>query len=183
MPRSTPSLTGVARTFGDDELIVSKTDARGVITDANDVFLRISGYPEDEVIGAPHNLVRHPDSPRGLFKLLWDQIGAGKEVFAYINNMAKNGDHYWVLAHVSPSFDPRGKLIGYHSNRRSPLPEIVAEISALYDRMRAAERGITNAQQASAASLAVAEAVLAERGQTYDEYIWELINRAVARAA
>lgn len=142
MPRSTPSLTGVARTFGDDELIVSKTDARGVITYANDVFLRISGYPEDEVIGAPHNLVRHPDSPRGLFKLLWDQIGAGKEVFAYINNMAKNGDHYWVLAHVSPSFDPRGKLIGYHSNRRSPCPRS----------SRRSRRSTTGCERPSAAS-------------------------------
>lgn len=175
--------TGVARTFADDELIVSKTDARGVITYANDVFVRVSGYTEPEVIGKPHNLVRHPDSPRGLFKLLWDGIGAGREVFAYINNLAKNGDHYWVLAHVSPSMDSRGQIVGYHSNRRVPAADAVAEVSGLYTQMRSAERSHSNAKDAAAASLAVATRVLAERGQSYDEYIWELINRSSRRAA
>ena len=180
---ATPIPTGVARTFADDELIVSKTDARGVITYANDVFLRVSGYDESEVLGKPHNLVRHPDSPRGLFKLLWDQIGAGKEVFAYINNLAKNGDHYWVLAHVSPSHDASGRITGYHSNRRVPAQDAIAEISSLYATMRSAERGHSNAKQAAAASFDAAAAALADRGVTYDEYVWSLINRSSRRAA
>lgn len=178
-----PAPTGVARTFADDELIVSKTDARGVITYANDVFLRVSGYDENAVIGKPHNRVRHPDSPRGLFKLLWDQIGAGKEVFAYINNLAKNGDHYWVLAHVSPSHDATGRITGYHSNRRVPAPHAIKEISALYAQMRNAERGHGNAKQAAAASFDAAAAVLSDRAVTYDEYVWSLINRSARQAA
>lgn len=93
--------TGQARTFAPDELIVSKTDPKGRITYANDVFLRVSGYELDEVIGQPHNIIRHPEMPRAVFRLLWRQLAAGQEVFAFINNLAKNGDHYWVLAHVT----------------------------------------------------------------------------------
>ena len=97
-----PTPTGRERTFGPDELIVSKTDLKGRMTYANDVFLRISGYDLDELIGQPHSLIRHPEMPRGLFRLLWQRISTGHEVFAFINNLAKTGDHYWVLAHVTP---------------------------------------------------------------------------------
>jgi PAS domain S-box-containing protein len=114
-----PTPTGRERTFDDEEIIVSKTDLSGRITYANDVFLRISGYTEAEVIGQPHSLIRHPDMPRSVFNLLWKTIGAGQEIFAYVVNMAKNGDHYWVLAHVTPTFGPAGDIIGFHSNRRT----------------------------------------------------------------
>ncbi|MFC7575365.1 PAS domain-containing protein [Klenkia terrae] len=114
--------TGVERSFGADELIVSKTDRRGVITYANDVFLRVGAYSLDEVIGQPHNLIRHPEMPRAVFHLLWDTISRGHELFAYINNLAADGAHYWVLAHVTPSVDERGTIVGYHSNRRRPSP-------------------------------------------------------------
>ena len=100
--------TGEERTFGADELIVSKTDPRGVITYANDVFLRVSGYDMDEVVGRPHNLIRHPDMPRAVFQLLWDTLTERRELFAYINNLASDGAHYWVLAHVTPSYGPDG---------------------------------------------------------------------------
>ena len=99
-------LTGVERFFDKDEIIVSKTDLKGRMTYCNDVFLRIAGYTEQELLGQPHSIIRHPDMPRCVFKLLWDTIGAGKEIFAYVINRAKNGDHYWVLAHVTPSRDP-----------------------------------------------------------------------------
>ena len=112
--------TGVERTFGQDEIIVSKTDLKGRITYANRVFLQVAGYTEREVLGAPHSLIRHPDMPRSVFQLLWDTIQGGREVFAYVVNLAKNGDHYWVLAHVTPTFDDAGKIVGYHSMRRLP---------------------------------------------------------------
>ena len=98
------NLTGVERTFGEDEIIVSKTDLTGRITYANDVFLRISGYAEAEVLGQPHSIIRHPGTPRAVFSLLWRTIESGREIFAYVVNRAKNGDHYWVLAHVTPTF-------------------------------------------------------------------------------
>lgn len=74
--------TGTERTFENDEIIVSKTDSKGRITYANDVFLKLALYEESEVLGAPHSLVRHPDMPRAVFKLLWDTIQAGEEIFA-----------------------------------------------------------------------------------------------------
>ena len=77
MRRPTVQPTGREITFGDDELIVSKTDRAGVISYANDVFLRVSGYTEEEILGKPHNVIRHPDMPRTVFKLLWDAVAAG----------------------------------------------------------------------------------------------------------
>jgi len=140
MKRPTP--TQVERTFGEDEIIVSKTDTRGRITYANDVFCRVSLYSEDELLGQPHSLIRHPDMPRAVFQLLWDAIQAGREIFAYVVNLAADGAHYWVLAHVTPSFDPAGRVVGYHSNRRSPHRDAVTAASELYARLRAEERPV-----------------------------------------
>ena len=89
-----PSLTGIERRFGDNELIVIKTDARGIITYANNLFLRLAGMSQQQALGAPHNCVRHPQMPRSVFKLLWDTVGSGKEIFAYVVNRSMNGDHY-----------------------------------------------------------------------------------------
>ena len=97
--------TAVERTFKEDEIIVSKTDLKGIITYANRTFLEVAMYSEDEVLGQPHSLIRHPDMPRCVFKLLWDTIQGGEEIFAYVKNMAKNGDYYWVFAHVTPTFN------------------------------------------------------------------------------
>jgi PAS domain S-box-containing protein len=121
-------LSGRERTFGEDEIIVTKTDPKGRITYANDVFLRVAGYTEAEVLGKAHNLVRHPEMPRCVFKYLWDTIASGEEVFAYVLNRARNGDHYWVFAHVTPTFDQHNRIVAYHSNRRSPSREAVGMI-------------------------------------------------------
>ncbi len=126
------SLTGVERSFRVDEVIVSKTDRAGRITYANDVFLAISGYNEDELLGAAHSIVRHPAMPRCVFKLLWDTIERGDEIFAYVLNRAKAGDHYWVFAHVTPNFGADGGIIGYHSNRRVPPRAAVDAVTPLY---------------------------------------------------
>jgi PAS domain S-box-containing protein len=172
----TPRPTGVERTFAADELIVSKTDARGVITYANDVFLRVSGYELPDVIGRPHNLIRHPDMPRAVFALLWETLAERRELFAYIDNLAADGAHYWVLAHVTPSFGPDGAVIGYHSNRRKPSPRAVERIRPLYDRLLAEERRHPTAKAAVAASSRLLADVLAEQGASYDEFIWSVIN-------
>jgi PAS domain S-box-containing protein len=114
--------TGVENLLGEEELIVSKTDLKGRITYANDVFIRMAKYSYAELMGAPHSLIRHPDMPRSVFKLLWDTLQAKQEIFAYVVNLAKDGSHYWVFAHVTPTFDERGTIVGYHSNRRKPDP-------------------------------------------------------------
>lgn len=124
--------TGRESLFNENEIIVSKTDLKGRLTYANDVFLRVSQYTAKELLGQPHSIIRHPDMPRAVFKLLWDTIQAKSEIFAYVINLASNGDHYWVLAHVTPSFDAAGNVIGYHSNRRKPDPDKIAKIVPLY---------------------------------------------------
>jgi PAS domain S-box-containing protein len=171
-PRPRP--TGVERFFGREEIIVSKTDPRGRITYANDVFLHVAGYTEAEVLGQPHSFIRHPDMPRGVFQLLWDTIERGDEIFAYVVNMAKNGDHYWVLAHVTPTFDGSGRIIGYHSNRRSPEPGAVAAIRPIYAALLDAERGHATKAQAVAASTKVLIDMLAAQGVTYEQFVFSL---------
>lgn len=174
MTRERP-VTGIERTFPADEIIVSKTDLKGRLTYANKVFLDIAGYTEQECLGQPHSMIRHPDMPRCIFKLLWDTIQNGREIFAYVVNRCKNGDHYWVYAHVTPSFDGTGNIIGYHSNRRVPNRALVdGTIIPLYTALREEERRHANAKQGLEASFAMVEAMLEEKGMAYDEFVMTL---------
>lgn len=172
--------TGVERTFGVDEVIVTKTDLKGRITYANDVFCRVSAISEDDLLGKPHNVIRHPSMPRGVFKLLWDTLAARQELFAYIINLAADGSHYWVLAHVTPSFDAQGAMVGYHSNRRLPHRDAVRAVEPLYRRMLEAEARHERAVEAAQAGLDVLDGLLAERGTDYDRFVWALTNRSAA---
>ena len=164
-------LTGEERTFDSDEFIVSKTDINGKLTYVNDLFLRIADYTEEEVLGAPHSLVRHPDMPRCVFKLLWDTIQDKKEIFAYVVNAAKNGDYYWVLAHVTPSFNEAGDVIGFHSNRRKPAAEKVEKIKVLYDSLLKEEARHEDKQAGLENSSNLLASVLADKGINYDEFV------------
>lgn len=166
--------TGVERSFDADEFIVTKTDTKGLITYANSVFLRVSAITLEEAIGQPHNLVRHPDMPRGVYKLLWDTISHGHEVFAYVNNLAADGANYWVFAHVTPTIDTNGKITGYHSNRRKPSPAALSIIKPIYRQMRDAERNISNGNQAAEASLRQLTSRLRNEGLNYDQFIWDV---------
>lgn len=169
-----PAPSGVERFFPEEEIIVSKTDLKGRMTYANDTFIRVSGYDEDELLGAPHSLIRHPDMPRAVFKLLWDTLGRGAEVFAYVNNLARNGDNYWVFAHVTPSRDENGAVVAYHSNRRVPERRCVHAVSGLYEQLRAEEQRFADRRDGLAASTAMLEAALAAAGKPYAEWIWTL---------
>lgn len=170
----TRALTGVERTFGEDEIIVSKTDLKGIITYANRVFLRVAQYHEHEVLGKPHNIIRHPDMPRGVFQLLWDTIQDGREIFAYVLNRSRSGDHYWVLAHVTPTFGPNRRIVGYHSNRRLPRRTAIEKIQPLYAMMLNEEQNWGSPRDAARASLAKVTAILQERRQSYDEFVFSL---------
>lgn len=174
MSRPTPTQT--ERTFDKDEIIVSKTDTKGRILYANDVFCRVGQYDEEELIGQPHSILRHPDMPRCVFQLLWDVISSGREIFAYVKNLAKSGDYYWVLAHVTPSYDKAGKIDGYHSNRRSPDPAAIQKIEPVYRLLLEEERRHTDRKEGQAAGVALLKKLLAERGQTYDEFVFSLIG-------
>lgn len=166
--------TGKERTFCEDELIVSKTDARGIITYANSVFCRVAGYSEDELLGQPHNIIRHPDMPGCVFKLLWDTLGQGREIFAYVVNQARNGDHYWVFAHVTPSHDAHGRLVGYHSNRRVPYADALPKVKALYAELLEIEGRHRDRTTAVQAGFDAVVAKLQAAGVSYDQFVFSL---------
>lgn len=166
--------SGVERFFEEDEIIVSKTDLAGRITYANRVFQRVSGYSEAELRGAPHSLVRHPAMPRIVFKCLWDTIQDGREIFAYVLNLACNGDHYWVFAHVTPTFDAAGGLVGFHSNRRCPNRRALAVVEPLYRTLLEVENSASDRAAGLAASGAEVQALLANRGVEWDELMFAL---------
>ncbi len=171
-PRVAP--TGHERFFADDEIIVSKTDVTGKILYANHVFLRVSGYAEADVLGAPHSLIRHPDMPRAVFKLAWDRLLAGHEIFAYVNNMACNGDNYWVLAHMTPTRGPDGTTIGFHSNRRVPDRSAINQVLPIYNALLAVERAHTDRAFGLRTSSELLATTLSDAGKSYDEWVWTL---------
>jgi len=165
--------------FGRDELIVSKTNLKGHLTYTNHTFLDIAGYTEAEVIGKPHNVIRHPDMPRCVFKLLWDKLQAGNEIFAYVVNETKSGDYYWVIAHVTPSYGSNGEVIGYHSTRRVPNPQTIQQvIIPLYKDLKAIEDSFGNRKDGLAASSQKLLDVLSEKELEYEEFIAQLEKAA-----
>ena len=119
-------------------LIVSRTDLRGVITHANEAFVELSGYSRDELIGAPHCVLRHPDMPRRVFKDLWQTLAAGKKWGGYVQNLRKDGAHYWVYATVVPNVRD-GVIVGYTSVRRQPSSTRIEEVIPMYRRWIAEE--------------------------------------------
>ncbi|BAE52813.1 PAS domain-containing protein [Paramagnetospirillum magneticum] len=163
--------SGKERTFAEDEIIVSKTDTKGRLTYVNDVFLSVSGFTEAELIGQPHSMIRHPEMPRCVFKLLWDTIASGKELFAYVVNLAKTGEHYWVLAHVTPDFGPDGQIVGYHSNRRVPRRDALAKVQPLYQSLLKIEEAAADRKQGMEAAFAALVDQLKREGKPYAEFV------------
>ena len=121
--------------FPGDELLVSSTNTKGEITHCNPAFVRVSGYSYEELIGQPHNLIRHPDMPAEAFKDMWRTIGRGEPWTGLVKNRRKNGDHYWVRANVTPILEG-GKPRAYMSVRTKPAAAEVAAAEALYAQMR-----------------------------------------------
>jgi PAS domain S-box-containing protein len=168
---------GNERFFDRGDLIVSKTDIKGRITYANRTFLEIADYTETEVVGKPHNVIRHPAMPRAIFELLWQTISSGRELFAYIVNKAKNDDHYWVIAYVTPSFS-NGRIVGYHSTRRVPSPETIRNvIEPFYDRLNGIEASFSAKKDGTQASFKAIGDMLTEKKQSYDEFISDLTRK------
>ncbi len=152
-----------------NDFIVSKTDTKGRITYVNKIFIDMAGYTEEELLGKPHNIIRHPDMPKAVFKLLWDMIQNREEIFAYVLNDTKDGDSYWVYANITPSFDDRGNIIGYYSVRRKPTKEALDIIIPLYKKMLQAEKS-----DGVSASTKLLTDILSEKGVEYNEFIISL---------
>ena len=133
-------VTDTEITLSDTETIVSTTDLQGNITYANPYFIAVSGYTSEELIGAPQNILRHPDMPAEAFADFWATIRAGLSWSGMVKNRCKNGDYYWVQANVTPVVED-GVAIGYMSVRTKPSRAQVADASALYARIKAGQAG------------------------------------------
>ncbi len=152
-----------------DDFIVSKTDLKGRLTYVNKIFIEMGEYSEEELLGKPHSIVRHPSMPKVIFKLLWEFVQKGDEIFAFVVNKTKNGNDYWVFANVTPSLDERGSTVGYYSVRRKPNAAALEFIKPLYSKMLDAER--SGGVEASTRMLTD---ILNEKGVDYNEFIISL---------
>jgi PAS domain S-box-containing protein len=167
--------TQIERILADNELIISKTDTKGKITYGNRKFNEYSGLTENELLGVQHNVVRHPDMPRAVFKLLWDEVQAGREVFAFVKNLSKDGSFYWVFANVTPSIDMNGNTVGYFSVRRKPNRRALPQVTDLYRKMLNAERQAGTRDAIEAATQILRDALkIAHCG--YEEWVLHLQN-------
>lgn len=169
--------------FGEDEIIVSKTDTRGILTYANDVFIRVGGYEEIELLGKPHNIIRHPDMPKCIFKLLWETLKSKNEIFAYVMNQSKDGGFYWVYAHVTPSFDANGQVVGFHSNRRVPYPDAMAKVKPLYAELLSIEKRAINPKAAMEASTQYLMEQVHRSHADYSEFVFSLSTQTQLSAS
>lgn len=129
--RTTESVTSQEKTFAADEHLITTTELDSTITAVNDSFVAISGYSEEELIGQPHNIIRHPDMPKGAFANLWESIRAGNSWKGLVKNRCKNGDYYWVDAFVTP-ITKNDKTVEYQSVRVLPTPEQIARAEKVY---------------------------------------------------
>ncbi|QOL19559.1 Aerotaxis receptor [Candidatus Bodocaedibacter vickermanii] len=138
------------------------------------MFLNISGYTEAELLGKPHSIIRHPDMPKAVFKLLWEYIQQGNEIFAYVKNLCKDGAYYWVLAHVTATFNDNNEIIGYHSNRRSPNKDSLEKIATIYANLLEIENSAQSSTEGLKKSYSTLMQVTSTKGEDYNEFILKI---------
>jgi len=152
--------------------IVSKTDLKGIITYGNDYFVEISGYSEAELIGQPHNIIRHPDMPKAVFKLVWDSIKVGQPILGIVKNLAKDGRYYWVLAEIESRVDPAtSEIVGYVAYRRAAPRSAIEKIEPLYKKLLEIEE-----ISGMSASEKYLKGYLEEKNMTYEQFMNSMIE-------
>ncbi len=165
-----PYPTGKEIKLKSHKYIVSKTDEKGKILYANDYFCEVSGYKEFELVGSPHNIVRHPDMPKAVFYLLWEYIQNGRNITAVVKNMAKNGDHYWVVTDFEVRRNSATQEINqYVAFRHAVSKKVLKEIEPLYAKMLEIEKA-----DGMAASVDYLNSYLDARRMNYNQYIEQL---------
>ncbi|WP_031434370.1 PAS domain-containing protein [Methylomarinum vadi] len=171
-PKITPNNN--EKRLGDEDFIVSKTDPTGRITYANRIFMNIAGYPEHELLGVQHNIIRHPEMPRGVFRFMWDTLKSGDEFFGFAKNLCADGGFYWVFANITPDYDKQGKLQGYYSVRRKPPQSALDVLIPVYREMLAIEKR-SSAKEAPDKSLAYLFDVVQQSGaKSYNNLVLDL---------
>jgi PAS domain S-box-containing protein len=152
--------------------IVSKTDPKGIIEYGNDYFFEISGYTESELVGQPHNIIRHPDMPKVVFKLMWDRIQQKKNIMAIVKNMAKDGRYYWVITDFEPKLDRlTNDIVSYTAYRKAAPEKSVKAIEPIYRKLLEIEQ-----EQGMEASENYLKGLLEEKDMSYDEFIESLVG-------
>ncbi|MBD1553444.1 PAS domain-containing methyl-accepting chemotaxis protein [Pseudomonas typographi] len=139
--RNNQPVTDRERTFPASQRLISTTDARGIISYCNEAFISVSGFAREDLVGAPHNAVRHPDVPAAVFAHMWQTLKAGEPWMGVVKNRCKNGDHYWVNAYVTPIFE-NNQVVGFESVRVKPTPEQIGRAQALYARLNAGKAAV-----------------------------------------
>jgi len=157
--------------FSKKKFIVSKTDIKGNIIFVNKNFCDISGYTEEELIGVPHNIIRHPDMPRAIFFLIWNNLLKGKPVSGVVKNLAKSGKYYWLIADFDIKKDANANIKSLTAFRRYAPQQVIDTIEELYEIMLNIEK-----RQGIKGSLSYLEAYLDEHNMTYDEFLDNLIT-------
>ena len=171
-PSITP--TNNEKKLAEEDFIVSKTDVSGKITYANRIFMHIAGYPERDLLGIQHNIIRHPDMPRGVFRFMWNTLKAGDEFFGFAKNLCADGSFYWVFANITPDYDKDGQLQGYYSVRRNPPRSALEVIVPIYREMLSIEKQST-VKEAPDRSLAYLFDVVSQVGaKNYNKLVIDL---------
>jgi len=165
-----PLPTGVEIKVDTKKLIVSKTDLKGKIIYGNDYFTEISGYKENELIHAPHNILRHPDMPRAIFNLMWQHLHSGRNIMLVVKNMTKYGNHYWVTTDFDIKRNSNtGKPEYYIAFRQAAPRHVIEEMENIYSKLLEIEH-----EHGMDASILYFEAYLEEKGMNYDQFIEDL---------
>ena len=162
-------ITNNEKRLGENDFIVSKTDLKGKIIYCNEIFIDMCGYEGPDLLGANHNLIRHPDMPRVAFKVCWDLIQSKKEFFGFVKNLKSDGGYYWVFAYITADLDSNGKIVSYSSFRRKPPQSAIDTIVPIYKLLVDAER--TGGMEASGKIL---NDFLNQNKTTYDEFVINL---------
>ena len=164
--------------IADEAVLISVTDPKGIITEANDVFIATSGYSGEELIGASHNVIRHPDMPKVMFKVVWDHIKDRENVMALVKNLAKDGRYYWVLTDFVTKVDANRNIINYTAYRRPVCADVQNAITPLYKALFAIEE---------VAGMEASEKFLLEYltnlGMSYDDLVEDIIVKHCKKAA
>ncbi len=169
---NSPTPNGNQLKLDPKKYIVSKTDPKGVIEYGNDYFVEISGYQSHELIGRPHNIIRHPDMPAVVFKMMWDRLKQHRNIFAVVKNLAKDGSHYWVVTEFETKLDPLTNEILHHSAyRKAASQDVIDAVAPLYKKLLTIER-----ESGLEASEKYFAGYLDEQHKSYDEFIDEIIG-------
>jgi len=165
------------RKLRDNDFIVSKTDPSGRITYANRIFMDICGFAESDLLGVQHNIIRHPDMPRGVFRFMWDTLKAGDEFFGFAKNLCSDGGFYWVFANITPDYDKNGILKGYYSVRRRPPESALEILIPVYKEMLAIEQRSPTKKAAPDKSIAyLVDVVKLTGSSSYNNLVLDLFK-------